>query len=109
MAWQDGGRTDVENLALLCDFHHDHHQRQGWNLVMIDGHPCAIPPTWVDPLRRPIRNTMHNPTVPARVRDPDTPSRPTVPARVPDADTPSRPAPSPVAAVVRRLELAAVP
>jgi hypothetical protein len=59
-AWESGGRTDIDNLALLCDHHHDQHERAGWQIVMQHGRPHAIPPPWIDPTRTPIRNTMHD-------------------------------------------------
>ena len=59
--WEFGGTTDLHNLALLCDHHHDHHQRSGWRIVMTDERPSAIPPPWIDPHQTPIRNTMHHP------------------------------------------------
>jgi len=35
--WARGGPTDIENLCLLCDFHHDRFERQGWQIIMRDG------------------------------------------------------------------------
>jgi hypothetical protein len=58
--WQDGGRTDIENMCLLCRYHHRHFERCGWEVVMIDDLPHWIPPAWSDPLRRPVRNTAHH-------------------------------------------------
>jgi hypothetical protein len=58
--WESGGRTDLDNLALLCDHHHDNHQKAGWRFVMRHGRPWAIPPPWTDPDQTPIRNTMHD-------------------------------------------------
>jgi hypothetical protein len=57
--WESGGKTDIDNLCLLCDRHHDQHQRAGWRITMINGRPWAIPPPWIDPTQTPIRNTMH--------------------------------------------------
>ena len=59
-AWQDGGRTDLDNLALVCGYHHRSFEGQGWQCTMIDGRPWWIPPAWIDPRRRPIRNTHHD-------------------------------------------------
>jgi hypothetical protein len=61
--WQQGGNTDLDNLCLLCDHHHDQHQRTGGRIVMQHGRPHAIPPPWTDPTQTPIRNTMHNTTL----------------------------------------------
>ncbi len=32
-AWEDGGRTDIEHLALLCRHHHGVTHRQGWTMA----------------------------------------------------------------------------
>jgi Domain of unknown function (DUF222) len=55
------GRTDIDELALLCGFHHREFTSRGWAVVMIEGHPWWIPPKWIDPEQRPIRNSMHRP------------------------------------------------
>jgi hypothetical protein len=56
--WENQGRTDLEDLALVCDFHHDQVHHGGWQIAMAaDGHPEFVPPEHVDPYRRPIRNT----------------------------------------------------
>ena len=57
--WAYGGATDIENLTLVCGFHHREFDRCGWAVTMIDGIPNWIPPPWIDPDRTPIRNTMH--------------------------------------------------
>ena len=59
-AWIDGGPTDLDNMCLLCRFHHREHAKRGWAAVMIDGVPHWIPPAFIDPERRPIRNTVHH-------------------------------------------------
>ena len=53
--WNDGGATDLNNLALLCtECHRDIHNTT-WQLAMgEDGHPHSIPPPETDPQRRPI-------------------------------------------------------
>jgi hypothetical protein len=33
VAWQPGGRTDLDNLALLCVFHHGMVHRKGWTMT----------------------------------------------------------------------------
>ncbi len=57
--WVDGGATDLENMTLLCGFHHREFERCGWAVTMIDGIPNWIPPPWIDPDRTLRRNTMH--------------------------------------------------
>jgi hypothetical protein len=48
------GRTDIDNLALLCPFHHATIHTSAWTLVMIHGTPHVKPPDWQDPNRTPI-------------------------------------------------------
>jgi hypothetical protein len=48
------GRTDIDNLALLCPFHHATIHSSAWTLVMIHGKPHVKPPGWQDPNRTPI-------------------------------------------------------
>jgi hypothetical protein len=56
VAWRDGGATDVDNLCLLCDFHHDRIDTEGWAITMHDGVPWFTPPDWIDPSQTPQRN-----------------------------------------------------
>jgi hypothetical protein len=56
--WIDGGPTDLDNLTLLCRFHHSHFLQKGWTCQMNgDGLPEWIPPWWIDPEQRPQINT----------------------------------------------------
>ena len=55
--WSAGGGTDLRNLALLCPRHHSEVHAGIWEVSMIDGVPWVRPPSWVDPQRRPLRNT----------------------------------------------------
>jgi hypothetical protein len=56
--WADGGPTDLDNLVLLCGFHHRRVHHQGWDIrIAADGHPEFIPPPWIDPNRTLRRNT----------------------------------------------------
>lgn len=55
--WQHGGRTDLDNLVLLCAYHHARFQQQGWRITMRDKVPWFIPPPLIDPNQTPIRNT----------------------------------------------------
>ena len=54
--WAQGGRTDLDNLTLVCSLHHREFERWGWSCVMRDGLPTWIPPASIDPKRRPRRN-----------------------------------------------------
>jgi hypothetical protein len=53
--WVDGGPTALENLCLLCLFHHQLVHHGQWTVEMIDGLPWFTPPAWLDPQqhRRP--------------------------------------------------------
>jgi Domain of unknown function (DUF222)/HNH endonuclease len=56
--WIDGGPTDLDNLTLLCRYHHTHFLQKGWTCRMsADGLPEWIPPRWIDPEQRPQLNT----------------------------------------------------
>jgi hypothetical protein len=57
-----GGPTEVSAGCLLCSYHHAHFQQLGWTGLMINNIPHWTPPTWIDPLQRPRRNTRHHPT-----------------------------------------------
>ena len=47
--WILGGLTDLENLTLLCRYHHTHFAQKGWTCQMnTDGLPEWIPPWWID-------------------------------------------------------------
>ena len=61
IAWQDGGPTDLDNLTLVCRFHHREFERCGWAVRMTDGLPEWIPPPWLDSERTPQRNRTHHP------------------------------------------------
>jgi len=53
--WADGGTTDLSNLMLLCRIHHRHIHKGQWEaFIGDDGHPWFIPPTAIDPQRRPL-------------------------------------------------------
>ena len=58
--WDHGGLTDLNNLTLVCGYHHREHQRQGWECQMTDGAPHWLPPRWIDQDRTPLRNTTHH-------------------------------------------------
>lgn len=53
--WARGGKTKVNNLALLCSYHHHLLDRSDWDtLMLLDGRPAYIPPAAKDPSRTPI-------------------------------------------------------
>jgi hypothetical protein len=54
--WRQGGATDLNNLCLLCDYHHDRIDTGGWTITMQDGLPWFTPPTWIDPDQTPRLN-----------------------------------------------------
>jgi len=54
--WSQGGRTDLDNLCLLCDWHHDRIDTGGWQVAMQDGLPWFTPPRWLDPEQKPRLN-----------------------------------------------------
>lgn len=57
LAWIDGGATDLDNLTLLCRYHHHNFLARGWECeINADGLPEWRPPRWVDPDRRPLIN-----------------------------------------------------
>lgn len=53
--WALGGRTDLNNLTLVCSMHHHLIDRSEWETIMLkDGRAAWIPPASVDIERRPI-------------------------------------------------------
>ncbi len=55
--WIDGGKTDLDNLTLLCVYHHHNFLQRGWTVTMNEhGLPEWRPPTWVDPQQKPLIN-----------------------------------------------------
>jgi hypothetical protein len=59
-AWIDRGETNIDEMCLLCRFHHRYFAKFGWQPVMIDGVPYWKPPAWLDPERKPRRNTAQH-------------------------------------------------
>ena len=58
-AWIDHGDTDIDNLCLLCSYHHHGFEGWGWTVEMHDGMPWWTPPAHLDPDRKPVQNTAH--------------------------------------------------
>ena len=57
--YQDGGRTDIDNGALLCSAHHHMLHASEFSMRMINGKPHLLAPPWLDPdqLQRPLGQT----------------------------------------------------
>lgn len=56
--WADGGRTDLDNLTLLCPYHHRQFADRGWTVAMNPNRmPAWTPPRWIDREQRPLLNT----------------------------------------------------
>jgi len=48
IAWQHGGKTDIDNGVLLCWYHHHSIDTSGWMIRMIGGKPQIKAPPWLD-------------------------------------------------------------
>ncbi|TQL47661.1 HNH endonuclease [Homoserinimonas aerilata] len=57
--WENGGRTDIDNGALLCPAHHHMLHASEFTMKMIRGKPRLLAPPWLDPaqLWRPLGRT----------------------------------------------------
>jgi hypothetical protein len=53
-------RTSVDDGTLVCGTHHDTFQRMGWTSRMLNGRPHWVPPDWLDPDQKPVRNHMQD-------------------------------------------------
>ncbi|MFC0678438.1 DUF222 domain-containing protein [Lysobacter korlensis] len=53
--WHAGGRTGLDNGALLCPYHHRRLDNDGWRLEIRNRIPWLLPPPWVDPAQTPRR------------------------------------------------------
>jgi len=47
--WENGGKTDIENGALLCSAHHHMLHNSAFTMRMIRGKPHLLAPPWLDP------------------------------------------------------------
>jgi hypothetical protein len=53
--FRDGGATNLDNMVLLCPYHHDQVHDGAWRLIKgTDGGFLAVPPQWIDSSRRSI-------------------------------------------------------
>lgn len=51
----EGGRTEINNMCLVCSFHHHLMDRSEWEMLMLrDGRPAWRPPESIDPERMPV-------------------------------------------------------
>ena len=67
VSWADGGGTDLDNLTLLCRYHHHNFASKGWHCqINPDGLPEWRPPWWIDRTRTPMINTRIRGTLAAR-------------------------------------------
>jgi Domain of unknown function (DUF222)/HNH endonuclease len=56
--WIAGGQTNLDNLTLLCRYHHHNFAARGWDCrTNHNGIPEWIPPAWIDRTRTPLINT----------------------------------------------------
>jgi hypothetical protein len=69
--WVDGGETNLQNLTLLCRYHHHNFASRGWHCrINTDGLPEWTPPGWVDRTRTPLINSRIRGTLAARKHAP---------------------------------------
>ena len=59
--WTDGGTSEINNLTLLCRFHHQLAHHDHWKIHMREGRPWFTPPAWIDPTRTPRPGGPHPP------------------------------------------------
>jgi hypothetical protein len=64
--WWAGGHTSVSNGVCLCILHHDVIEQGNWTIKVAEGIPWFIPPAYIDPDRRPLRNTYWQTSLPPR-------------------------------------------
>ena len=58
IGWADGGNTNLNNLTLLCRYHHHNFLSRGWTCHLnTDGLPEWTPPRWLDRTQQPLINT----------------------------------------------------
>jgi 5-methylcytosine-specific restriction protein A len=63
--WQHGGPTSIDNLALMCRFHHRLVHHTEWTVNMTRAGPEFTPPKWIDPTQTPRRKPRSAPQTPA--------------------------------------------
>ena len=58
-SWLQGGPTALGNLVLLCPRHHRLIHRSEWEVELAGTMAWFTPPSYVDPMREPRRNSLH--------------------------------------------------
>ena len=57
LSWAEGGLTDLNNLTLLCSYHHHNFLSKGWECrINHQGLPEWLPPWYIDRTRTPMIN-----------------------------------------------------
>ena len=65
--WLNGGLTNLNNLTLVCAYHHHNFLARGWTCTINpDGIPEWTPPKWVDRAQKPMINTRIHAILTAR-------------------------------------------
>ena len=59
IAWQAGGPTDLSNLVMLCERHHQLVHAGIYTVKVEHGHAWIRLPDWIDPARPWVRNLLH--------------------------------------------------
>ncbi|WP_158716232.1 HNH endonuclease signature motif containing protein [Blastococcus sp. Marseille-P5729] len=54
--WWAGGQTDLDNLTLVCGYHHREFDKRGWAVDIVNGIPVWTPPAWIDREQQPQIN-----------------------------------------------------
>ncbi|MHC1563688.1 HNH endonuclease signature motif containing protein, partial [Actinomycetospora sp. C-140] len=52
--WEHGGPTEINNLVLLCLYHHQLIHHGHWSVAIVDGLPWFTPPWYIDTDQHPI-------------------------------------------------------
>jgi hypothetical protein len=58
--WANGGETKLNNLVLVCTYHHRLLHSSEWEVAIVSGKPEFYPPPFLDPERNPLINHLHN-------------------------------------------------
>jgi len=56
--WEEGGETALHNCVMVCKVHHRLLHHSEWIVRIREGLPEFVPPTWIDPDRRPRRKPL---------------------------------------------------